>query len=58
MEDIFKMDIKSLIKCKQDWIEKKTLFGLDNPEKMKQYEIEHHIKKVKYFMKNIKRKYQ
>ena len=38
MENIFNIDIKSLIKRKQDWIEKKKLLGLDDPEKMEQYE--------------------
>ena len=56
MENIFNIDIKSLIKRKQDWIEKKKLLGLDDPEKMKQYEIERHRKESKIFYDKHKEK--
>ena len=54
MEDIFKMDIKSLNKRQQDWIEKAKLLGLDDPEKMKQYGIERHRKESKIFYEKHK----
>ena len=56
MEDIFKMDIKSLNKRQQDWIEKAKLLGLDDPEKMKQYGIERHRKESKIFYDKHKEK--
>ena len=52
--NILKLDSKSLIKRKQDWIEKKKLLGLDDPEKMEQYEVERHRKGSKIFYEKHK----